>query len=250
MAKRDVAGRYRGSLIGILWSFLNPVLMLSVYTFVFSVVFKARWGSEYAANDRTGFAITLFAGMIVYALFSECINRSPSLILNNTNFVKKVVFPLEILTWVAMASSLFHAFVSFLVLAIFFAIIYHTLHWTMVFLPFILTPLILLTAGLSWIIASTGVYLRDVGQTIGIITTILMFLSPVFYPVDALPEQYRLLMHLNPLTFPIEQAREVVIWGHQPHWRSLLFYSIFSLIITWLGFAWFQKTRRGFADVM
>lgn len=250
MAKRDVAGRYRGSIVGILWSFLNPILMLCVYTFVFSVVFKTRWGDTYGSDDKTEFAIILFAGMIIYALFSECINRSPALVLNNPNFVKKVVFPLEILTWVAMASSVFHALVSFAVLVGFYAIIHHFLHWTLLLLPLILTPLILLTAGLSWFTASTGVYLRDVGQTIGIITTILMFLSPVFYPVSALPEQYRLFMHLNPLTFPIEQAREVILWGRLPDWRGLGLYFAVSLLVAWLGFAWFQKTRKGFADVM
>jgi lipopolysaccharide transport system permease protein len=248
MAKREVLGRYRGSVIGILWSFLNPILMLAVYTFVFSVVFKTRWTG--GSDSKTEFAILLFAGMIVHGLFAESVNRAPSLILGNPNFVKKVVFPLEVLPWVAMGSSIFHALVSITVLMVFYGIVNYSLNWTLVFMPFLLLPLILLTVGISWMLASIGVYLRDVSQTIGIITTIMMFLSPVFYPVAALPERLRPLMHLNPLTFIIEQSRDVMIWGRLPDWQGLGAYTACALLVAWIGFICFQKTRKGFADVM
>ena len=248
MTRREVAGRYRGSMLGLLWSFFNPVLMLTVYTFVFSVVFKARWSG--GSESKTEFAVVLFAGMIVFALFSECLNRAPALILSNANYVKKVVFPLEILPWVALGSALFHTVVSQSVWLLFYVVINASLHWTILWLPLVLLPLVMFTMGLSWFLASLGVYLRDVAQTIGIFTTILMFLSPVFFPVASLPEAYRPFIYANPLTFIIEQARDVLIWGKMPNW-SLLGLAIFgSAIVACLGFAWFQKTRRGFADVL
>lgn len=248
LTKREVVGRYRGSVMGLLWSFFNPILMLAVYTFVFSVVFQARWGG--GTGSKTEFAIILFSGLIVYTIFSECLNRAPSLILNNVNFVKKVVFPLEILPWVAMGSTLFHATISVGVLLIFFFIVNAYLNWTVIFLPIVVFPLIILTTGLSWFLASLGVFLRDVGQTVGIITTILMFLSPIFYPITAIPESYRPLLNLNPLSFVMEQAREVVVWGHSPNWLGIGIYFLCSLLIAWIGLSWFQKTRRAFADVL
>lgn len=248
MTRRDVIGRYRGSVMGILWSFLNPVLMLIVYTFVFNVVFRARWGG--AETSRIEFAIVLFVGLIVHALFAECVNRAPGLVLGNVNYVKKVVFPLEILPWMVMGSALFHALISVLVLLAAFALTHHYVNWTVVFLPLLFVPLVLLTMGITWFLASLGVYVRDVGQTTGIATTIMLFLSPVFFPASALPEEYRILLQLNPLTFMIEQARDVVIWGRQLDWAGLAIYSGFGFAAAWLGLIWFQKTRRGFADVL
>ena len=248
LTRRDVVGRYRGSLLGLLWSFLNPIFMLAVYTFVFSVVFQARWGP--ASESKVEFAAVLFTGMIVHSLFAECLNRAPGLILGNVNYVKKVVFPLEILPWVAMGSALFHAAISVLVLLIFFAWTQQYLYWTALLLPVLLLPLVLFTMGLTWFLAATGVFLRDVGQTTGVVTTALLFLSPVFYPVSALPEAYRPLIYLNPLTFMIEQARGILLWGTMPDWSGLGAYLIFGFLTAWAGLFWFQKTRRGFADVL
>jgi lipopolysaccharide transport system permease protein len=248
MVQREVVGRYRGSLMGLLWSFFNPLLMLLVYTFVFSVVFNARWGE--GTGDRTEFAIILFAGLIVHSLFAECLNRSPGLILSNVNYVKKVVFSLEILPWVAMGSTLFHTAVSVLVLLIFYSAIHASLNLTVIFLPFVLFPLVLLTMGVSWFLASLGVYLRDVGHTVGILTTVLLFMSPIFYPISALPERLRPFLLLNPLTFIIEQTRAVIIWGRMPDWKGLALYFTLSLLVAWMGLYWFQRTRKGFADVL
>jgi lipopolysaccharide transport system permease protein len=250
MTKREVAGRYKGSAFGLAWSFFNPVFMLIVYTFVFSEIFKARWGGIGGDDSKTQFAVLLFVGMIVLSLFSEVLNRAPSLILGNVNYVKKVVFPLEILPVIAMGASLFHCLISFGVLLTAFALFNGYLHWTAIFTPLVVLPLVILTTGLAWMLASLGVFLRDVGQTIGVITTVLTFLSPVFYPVTAVPEQFRPLIMANPLTFIIEQAREVLIWGHIPDWQGLGFYTLASTAIAWAGYAWFQKTRKGFADVL
>jgi lipopolysaccharide transport system permease protein len=248
MAKREVVGRYRGSMLGLLWSLFNPVFMLTIYTFVFSVVFQAKWGA--ASDSKSEFAIILFAGLIVFNLFSETISRSPSLILSNVNYVKKVVFPLEILPVVSIVSSTFHTLVSFGVLLIFKLFLNGHLEATIVLLPLILLPILILTLGLSWFLAAIGVYLRDVSQTIGLIMSVLLFVSPIFFPIDALPAKYQIVVLLNPLTFIIEQSREVLVFGRLPNWGGLAVYCAVSIAIALLGLAWFQKARKGFADVM
>lgn len=248
MIKREVIGRYRGSTLGLTWSFLNPLILLAVYTFVFSVVFRARWhvGSE----SKTEFALVLFVGMIAHGLFAECLNRSPSLILSNINYVKKVVFPLEILPWITVGSALFHSFVSLLVWSLFFVLVHKFFHWTALFIPLVFLPLVFFSLGFGWLLASLGVFFRDIGQITGIFTTILLFVSPVLYPVSNLPERYQKILYANPLTFIIEQSRAVLIQGQWPDWQGLALILLISLIVAWLGFAWFQKTRRGFADVL
>ncbi|QJQ96046.1 MULTISPECIES: ABC transporter permease [Halomonadaceae] len=249
MTKREVTGRYRGSALGMFWSFLNPVMMLLVYTFVFSVVFNARWG---VSEDETStqFAVVLFAGLIVHGLFAEVLNRAPGLILGNINYVKKVIFPLEILPAIALGSAIFHTLISLLVLLAAHLIFAGVPPWTIVLTPFVFIPLAILALGLAWILAALGVFLRDIGQFIGIITTILLFLSPIFFPMERLPEPYQPLIMMNPLTFIIEQAREVLIWGNIPNWSGLGKYTFVATVVAWLGYAWFQMTRKGFADVL
>jgi len=220
-----------------------------VYTFVFSVVFQMRWGLG-DEESKTQFAVVLFVGMIVHGLLAEVLNRAPGLILGNVNYVKKVVFPLEILPVVSMGAALFHSLVSFGVLLLAFALFNGFLHWTAVLAPLVVLPLVILTLGLAWMLASLGVFLRDVAQTIGVITTIMLFLAPVFYPITAVPEELRPLMLANPLTFIIEQAREVLIWGRLPNWFGLGIYTLIAITVAWTGYAWFQKTRKGFADVL
>lgn len=249
MTKREVLGRYKESAMGLLWTFLNPLIMLVVYTFVFSVVFKARWGGG-GGESKIQFAVVLFAGLIVHGLFAEVINRSPTLILANVNYVKKVVFPLEILPIVAIGAALFQTLVSLAVLLFVFLIFNGYLYWTAILTPLILVPLVIVISGFAWILASLGVFLRDVGQPIGIFTTAMLFLSAVFYPVTALPERFQPWIRINPLAFIIEQAREALLWGHQPNWTGLGLYTVAATAFAWVGFAWFQKTRKGFADVL
>jgi lipopolysaccharide transport system permease protein len=248
MTKREVIGRYRGSMLGLMWSCFHTLLMLAVYTFVFYVVLKARWGIH--GDSKAEFAMLLFTGLIVYYVFAECTNRAPNLIVGNVNYVKKVVFPLEILPLVSLGSALFHAAVSVMVLLLFYGLVHMSLHWTVILFPILLVPLVLFILGLSWFLASTGVYLRDAGQAIGILTTLVLFLAPVFYPISAIPEMYRPFVYMNPLTLIVEQARDVLIWGKQPQWSHLGIYLLCSILFAWLGFSWFQKTRKGFADVL
>jgi len=249
MSRREVIGRYRGSVMGLAWSFFNPLLMLSVYTFVFSVVFKMRWGGA-PDDSRFGFAILLFVGMIVHGLFAECANRAPGLILGNANYVKKVVFPLEILPAIGLGSALFHAGISLVVLLAAQLLVAGSLVWTVLLFPLVLLPLIFTTIGFAWLFAGLGVYLRDMGQIVGVFTTALMFVSPVFFPASALPEQFQILMQLNPLTYIIEEGRNTLIFGNVPDAGAWLRNLFAGFVIAWLGFAWFQKVRKGFADVL
>ncbi|BDT66798.1 teichoic acid translocation permease protein TagG [Comamonadaceae bacterium OS-1] len=234
--------------MGLLWSLFNPILMLAVYTFVFSVIFKSRWvgGSE----SKTEFALVLFAGLMVFNLFSECINRAPTLILSNSNYVKKVVFPLEILPIVSLGSAIFNLVINLIVWIVFYTFFFGIPSSTILTLPIVLLPLFIMTLGLSWLFASLGVYLRDVTQIIGIATTILMFLSPIFYPISSLPKEYQELMQLNPLTSLIEQSRDTMIWGKNLDLIIWLKQIIYSTAIAAFGLFWFQKTRPGFSDVL
>ncbi len=249
MTRREVLGRYRGSLMGLAWSFLNPVLMLLVYTFVFSVVFKTRWGAS-EPTSRAQFAMIMFLGVIVHGLLAEGINKAPSLILGNASYVKKVVFPLEILPWIVLGSSMFHALVGLVILLAAQLLFGGGLPYTAVWLPFVLLPLLPMTMGFAWFLAATGVFVRDIAQVTGIFTTILMFMSPVFYPISALPEAYRKWLYLNPLTFIIEQSRAVLFYGRPPDWWGLASYMVVALLAAAFGFRWFQLARRGFADVV
>jgi len=248
LVKREVVGRYRGSMLGILWSLFNPILMLAVYTFVFSFVFKSRWIG--GTGSKTEFALVLFAGLLVFNLFAECVNRSPALVLGNVNYVKKVVFPLEILPVVTLGSAMFHMLVSLGVWVIFYVVTMGLPQPTLLLLPLVIFPFALLTLGLCWFLASLGVFLRDVTQIVGVLTTVLMFMSPIFYQVDALPPAIRPAMLASPLTLTVEQIRDVMIWGRPLDPGAWAAFTLIAALVAWLGFSFFQKTRKGFADVI
>ena len=249
MVRREIAARYRGSIIGLAWSFINPLLMLAVYTFVFSVVFKARWGTG-ENESQAEFAIILFVGLIVFGLFAETVNRAPRQIISNANYVKKVVFPLEILSLVSLGAVLFHSMISLLVLLLAQLIINQSIPWTAVLFPLVLLPLIFTSLGAAWFLAALGVYVRDIGQITTVFTTVLMFLSAIFYPVSALPERYQVWLRLNPLVLIISESRKVLIFGSLPDWFWLGIAMLMGLAIAFSGFWWFQKARKGFADVL
>lgn len=247
-AKREIVGRYKGSIMGLLWSFFNPVFLLAIYTFVFSEIFKARWTSN--SESKTEFALLLFAGLIVFNLFSECLNRAPYLIISNVNYVKKVLYPLESIAVVGLISALFHAAVSLIVWLVAYTIFFGIPKITIFYIPFVMFPFCLLVLGISWALASLGVYLRDIAQMIVIMTTAIMFVSPIFYPISSLPLSYQKLLYLNPLTTVIEQMRDVLYFGRTPNFTNLLLYWLAASFVSWGGFVWFQKTRKGFADVL
>jgi lipopolysaccharide transport system permease protein len=247
---RDILARYRGSLLGILWALLQPILMLLIYTFVFTQIFQARWMSTPGAAAETGFALVLFMGMIVHGFFAECVNRAPSLITENANYVKKVVFPLEILPWVALNSVFVHTLMYFVVFLAFLAMSGASVPVTIIALPLVFVPLILFTIGFMWLIAAVGVFLRDVTYVVTFLTSLLLFLSPVFYPLAIVPDRFRGLIAANPLTFFIEQARNVSLWGRWPDWLSLGIWLAATALFAYLSLRWFEHARKGFADVL
>lgn len=249
MCQREVIGRYRGSLLGWGWSLLNPILMLGVYTFVFSQVFKATWGNTQMTNQSM-FAINLFAGLIVFNLFGECAIRAPTLIVNNANYVNRVIFPLEVLAPVTVAAATFHALTGMIILGAFEIINGHGIPTTMLWLPITWLPLLLGCLGLTWLLSALGAFVRDLGQVTGVAVNVLIFMSAVFYPLSSLPAKWQPLLELNPLVHVIEQTRRICINGQAP---SPL-YLIVGIATTWLGcelcFRIFQRARRGFADVL
>lgn len=250
LTRREVVGRYRGSLLGMLWSFLHPLIMLVVYTFVFSIVFRVKWGTS-GDESRAEFATILFAGLIVFNVFSECVTRAPGIILGNVNYVKRVNFPLEVLPWVSLGSALFHAAISLLVLLVALVILNAELAWTVLLFPLTQVPLVLFTMGVSWWLAGVGVYLRDTAHVVGILVAVLMFMTPIFYPAHLVPEHLMSVIEIvNPLAVFVRDARAVVVFGTPPEVESLALYSLAGGVVAWIGFAWFQKTRKGFADVL
>ena len=249
LCEREVVSRYRGSLLGWSWTLLQPMLMLAVYTFVFSTVFKARWPDLQQAGPL-GFAINLFAGLIVFNLTSECIGKAPTLILSQPSYVKKVVFPLELLGASAVGTACFHALTSLVVLVMFELLVTGGIPGTMLLLPVVWLPLIGGCLGLSWLLSAAGVYLRDLPQLVNVLLSMLMFLSAVFYPISALPEHWQPVLMLNPLVHIIEATRTVLVRGEPPSTFYLLMGLPLSLGFCELSFRLFQKARRGFADVI
>jgi lipopolysaccharide transport system permease protein len=246
---QEIVGRYRGSLLGVAWSLVTPIIMLLIYTFVFSVVFGARWGGM-DEGGRAGFAVVLFAGMTVFNLFADVVVRAPTLIMANTNYVKRVVFPLEVLPIVQLGNALFHFCVNMLAWSAAALFVFGSIPWTIVLLPLVLVPLLMGTLGAAWLLASLGVFVRDLAQTIGLVVTALLFLTPIFYPAQAIPARYRVYLEVNPLAWVVEQARGVLIHGVLPSPAGLAVAWVSGLLVLWAGYAWFQKTRSGFADVL
>ena len=248
MVKRDVLGRYRGANFGLLWALLSPFLMLVVYSMAFGFVFKSKW--PHVVPGHASFALILYIGLIVHGFFAECIIRAPQIVSGNPNFVKRLIFPLEVLPWTIVLSALFHALINLFVFVVLYAVLVGVPPWTVLLFPLVLLPLVILAIGISWILASLGVYIRDISQVTSVITTAMLFLSSAIVPVDAIPESYRIVFKANPLTFIIDQAREVTLWGEPPNWAGLLTYVVVATFVMYAGYMWFRATRAGFADVL
>ncbi len=251
LVKRDIAGRYRGSILGMAWTLLLPLVMLAIYTFVFSFVFKARWNLPTTQDGGlVSYGVVLFSGLMLHGFLSETLSRSTTIILQNINFVKKVVFPLELFPFVLISAAGVHLLISIVILLAAHLLLGGMLSANMLLLPLLLLPFMLLLLGLGWWLSSLGVYLRDIGQIIQLLMTLLLFLSPIFYPLEMLPEAVRPLLYLNPLTLMVDQFRAVMLWGTTPDWTALGIYLLVSLVVFFSGFWWFEKTRKGFADVL
>jgi len=248
LLRRDFAERYRGSYLGVLWSLLLPLLSLLVFTFFFGVIFKTRWAGR-GDGSLGELVLILFVGLALYNFLAECLGRAPSLILSHQNYVKNVIFPLEMLPVVMVASSLLTLAATLLVILL-LQVLGAGLTWTALLLPVTVLPLVLFVLGLGWFLSSLGVYIRDIQQLIVPLVQLMMFLSPVFYPIEALPESVRPWLQLNPLALVIEQSRSVVLFGQPPAWLPYLLCLGASALTALLGAYWFVRTRRGFADVL
>ncbi len=247
--RREIEGRYRGSFLGLFWSFVNPLVLLLIYTFVFGIVFQARWPQS-RTNSLEEFALVIFCGITTFNVFSECVGRAPGIIVGVPNYVKKVVFPLEILPVSVLGSALFHSLVSLSILLIANLLVTGTLPWTIVLLPLVVLPLIFLSLGMAWFLASLGVFIRDIGYTITLALQVLFFLTPIFYAIELIPEPFRTAIRFNPLASIVENVRRVILWGTLPSWRGLAFWVLVTGTIMVLGYAWFMKTKKAFADVI
>jgi lipopolysaccharide transport system permease protein len=247
--RREVQSRYRGSAFGLVWSFLTPLLLLAVYTFVFGVVFEARWPGP-RPGSLGQFALVVFCGLVVLNLFAECVSRAPGLVLGSPTFVKRVVFPLEILPVVTVGTALVTTAASLAVLLAVRLAVEGSLPWTVALVPLVLVPVVLLTLGATWFLASLGVFVRDINYLVALLLQMLVFVTPVFYPLEAVPEQFRAVLSVNPLQPAVDDLRRVVLWGRPPVWPRLALSLAVGALAAALGHAWFMRTRRAFADVI
>jgi lipopolysaccharide transport system permease protein len=248
-ARREVEGRYRASFMGLLWSFVHPLVLLVIYTWVFGVVFRSRWPAS-----RTGslaeFSLVLFCGLVVFNVFAECLSRAPYLVVGVPNYVKKVVFPLEILPVSLLASALFHGFISLALLLLCCRVVLGELPATVALIPVVALPAVFLCLGLTWLVASLGVFLRDLTHLVPLVLQVLFFATPIIYPAEAVPERFRAAVALNPLAWVVESVRGLLFAGALPEWSGLLAWVGVTAAVMVLGYAWFMKTKRGFADVL
>jgi lipopolysaccharide transport system permease protein len=249
LARREVIGRYQGSVLGLAWSFFNPLILLLVYTAFFTHALGMQAVEQ--GDARVPYSHVLFVGLIIHGFFAECAQRAPKLVLSNPSYVKKVVFPLEILPWVSVVSATFHFAVSLLVLTVFVLATGGTLPATFPLVVLLVPPLVLLCLAVGWLFAALGVYIRDLGQVVGLLVTAMMFTAPVFFPFERFGDTaFARVVALNPLTFLINQARDVTIWGRAPDVLGLGLYMLVAGLAAWAAYWWFQRARRGFADVL
>lgn len=248
LTRREINSKYKNNSLGILWLLILPLIMISIYTFVFSIIFEARWGQD--DSNKLDFALLLFIGLVIYNIFADCLVRSPQIIINHQNFVKKVIFPLEILPVVLVLSTLFNACVSICIWILFYALSNGWLPATIIYFPLIFFPIFFINIGISMILSAIGVYLRDIQHIMGVFVTILMFLSPIFYPMEAVPSYLHRYLNINPLSQLIEQCRNIMFFGIQPTFSTVVVLWLFGFIILLFGLWVFQKLRSGFADVI
>jgi lipopolysaccharide transport system permease protein len=251
LTKREVMGRYRGASFGLLWSLISPFLLLGVYSFAFGSVMKGRWpqSGDQGANQHS-FTLILFVGLIVHGFFSEVIMRGPMLITGNPSYVKRIIFPLDILPWPMILSALFHLVANFLVFLALRLVLEGHIDASAILFPIIILPLVVLAFGVSWLLAALGVYFRDVTQITSVLSTALLFTSSAVMPISSVSPSLRPLFMINPITFIIDQSRNIALWDTMPNWEGLGLYMLLAMSVALVGFTWFMATRRGFADVI
>lgn len=246
---REIQNRYKGSLLGILWALITPILMLLVFSFVFGEIFQAKWPGNTGTN-KIDFAINLFIGLSIFWYFADILAKSPTIISSVPNYVKKVIFPLEILPLVTILSTLVYLIINFIIIFITILITSNHISITIISIPLLIVITIPLLLGISLLLSAIGVYAKDIGVIIGVFINLLMFLSPIFYPISAIPEKMIWLFNLNPLTAIIEESRKVLLYNSWPDWNIVFVYTIISLLVYYVGNKIFKITKKGFADVI
>lgn len=247
LSRRELAARYKGSALGIIWAVLTPVIMIAIFTFIFAGIFGARFGVSGSAWD---YALYLFCGLLPWTAFQESLQLSSTTIVAHANLVKRVVFPLETLPVAQSLSTLANQMFGTLALLIASLVIRGELHATILWLPVLVVPQLVLTLGAAWLVASLGVYLRDMVQGIALLLMAWMYLTPIIYPESIVPERYRPFINANPFTPLVRNYRRIILEGAMPDWRGLAYFTLFALACFIFGYWWFAKTRKGFADVI
>lgn len=248
-AQRELAARYKGQQLGLLWAVLTPLMMLGIYTFAFAVVFKTYWR---APDEPKGeFALAVFGSLLVFSVFRECVLRAPGAVIGNRNFVKRVVFPLEILAPADVLVALANMAIGLLVWLVGWVVLTRSLpHPHVALVPLLMTPVVLATLGVSWILSSLGAFLRDIANMVELGVTVLFFLTPIFYSLDRVPAPVRPILAANPLAATVEEIRRVMMLGVWPDWQWLGLCLAVSAATALLGYAFFMKSKRAFADVV
>lgn len=250
LTKRDFQQRYKGSVLGVIWALLSPLLMLAVYTFIFVAIFKLKWGGLENNTSRMLYTLMIFAGLIPFQIFSESVNRSVSILNQSANYIKKVVIPVEILPASIVLSTALNSFFSVFLLSLGKIFFIDTPNWTLMFIPIIMIPVTLLSLGISLLVSALGVYLKDLVYVVGLIVNILFYMSPIFYSMDKIPESFRVFIMFNPIAPIIEQFRDVFVNGQMFSLRDYFISILFAAVIFMAGLITFRFLRRGFADVI
>lgn len=248
LVKKDIELKYKDSVLGMLWAIIVPMLMIVIYTFVFSIVFRPQWISE--QGSRFEFALMMYCGLVAFNMLSDVIGRSSGIIAANVNYVKKVIFPLELLPVMITMTALFNSCVSLVVLVIAKLILTHSISVTLPMVVIVYIPLVIFTIGVSLILASVSVYLKDIASAVSVLITVLMYISPVFFTVDSVPAPYKIVCEINPLTYMIENFRNVVLYGTMPDWKYMLISCVVAVLTAWIGGIVFRRLKEGFADVL
>jgi lipopolysaccharide transport system permease protein len=247
LTKRELAARYKGSALGIVWAILTPVVMIAIFTIIFAGIFRARFG---ASSSQWDYALYLFCGLLPWNAFQETLNSSATAVVSRANLVKRVVFPLETLPVSQTLASIAHQMFGTIALLLGTVLIRHELHATILYLPLLLIPQFIAILGGAWLLASLGVFIRDIVQGITLVLMAWMFLTPIIYPETIVPPAYLPFINLNPFTALIRSYRRIILEGAAPDWRGLAYFSAFALLTFILGYWWFARTRKNFADVV
>ncbi len=247
LARRELVGRYRGSVLGVLWALVTPFVMIGIFTFIFAGIFGARFGST---GSHWDYALYLFCGLLPWTMFQETVQQSANTIVSKANLVKRVVFPLETLPVAQTLSSAGNQMIGTIALLIACIVLRRQFHLTVIWLPVLLIPQLVLALGVAWLIASLGVFLRDIAQGVALLLTAWFFLTPIIYPESVVPGQFRTLIKINPFTPLISSYRRTILEGLGPDWQGLAYFALFAMVCFLFGYWWFARTRKNFADVI